>query len=261
MPTAGNPLTILNSIDSSNNYAMQRIHAGMAGHGQAILALEQTAGKGQRGKDWKAKAGENILMSTILETAKLSIDQQFRLSAAVAVAVRRFFAAYAVENVFVKWPNDLYVGDRKAGGILIENVLGIQTPVEPQEAVAAKTVWKWAIVGTGININQAEFPSHLPNATSLRKITGKMYDVELLANHLADEIRQIFSLLLNDDGWKDIFTEYNQFLYKRGLPVRLRKNNVVIPCTIRGVAENGRLLIMEDETVGFDFGEVQWEIP
>ncbi len=237
---------------------MQQVHAGMAEHGQVWFALEQTAGKGQRGKSWKGAVAENILMSVVLETGKLTIAQQFRLSAAMAVGVRNFFAWHAGAGTFIKWPNDLYWGDRKAGGILIENVIGGSSTAD-RRPLAVDSNWKWAVVGIGININQAVFPDYLPNPISLNHITHQKYEMMELVNGLCQCLQEQWELLINGQ-WDAIFEAYNLHLYKKGQLVRLRKSNVVMPCTIRGVADDGKLLIEEDDTVAFDFGEVSWEL-
>ena len=101
---------------------MGLVHAGMAQHGVAVFTHEQTKGKGQRHKQWTATANENIILSIIIEPG-LSIDRQFLLSMYTAVAVQNFFAHYAGNDTKIKWPNDLYWRDRKAGGILIDNIV------------------------------------------------------------------------------------------------------------------------------------------
>ncbi|MEO7310643.1 MAG: biotin--[acetyl-CoA-carboxylase] ligase [Chitinophagaceae bacterium] len=259
----GNHITVLNTVDSSNNYAMAQVHAGMAEHGQVYFALEQTAGKGRHGKEWKGAAAENILMSVVLETRKLPISQQFRLSAAIAVAVRDFFATYAGRDTCIKWPNDLYWCDRKAGGILIENIIGVSSkPTDDHEtAMPPKTgaVWKWAIVGIGININQLQFPENLPNPISLQHITNQAYEMIPLVSELCRKLEEQWQFLIHGK-WRQIYEAYNLHLYKLAQPVRLRKKNVIIPCTVRGVSEKGRLLIEEDPLRQFNFGEVSWVI-
>jgi len=247
---------------------MQQVHAGMAVHGDVWFAMEQTAGKGQRGKVWNGAPGENILMSLTLETGKLGIAQQFRLSAAVAVAVWNFFSFHAGATTSIKWPNDLYWGDSKAGGILIENVIGEPSTVDrpcltadnaDNKALATSSTWKWSVVGIGININQNVFPEFLPNPISLSLITHQKYEMMELVKELCHCLQQQWELLING-YWETIYAAYNHHLYKKGHPVRLRKKNVVMPCTIRGVGHDGKLLIEEDDTVGFDFGEVNWEL-
>lgn len=255
-------ITIFESIDSTNNYAMQQVHAGMAAHGDTFLALQQTAGKGQHGKTWLAEKGESILMSTILNLnvinsgiTPVGIGQQFELSVLVSVAVRTWFASYAGDNVFIKWPNDIYYCDRKAGGILIENVIG-QFAINNEPA---KTTWKWAVVGIGININQQSFPYFLLNPISLRLITGIDHSIIDLAKTLQQYIQLYWEKWLAGE-WKTIFESYNQHLFKRGQQVRLRKGNIIMPCTIKGVSETGKLLIEEDAEVEFSVGEISWEM-
>src|SRR5258705_5530512 len=100
------PFIELQSIDSTNNYALSQIHAGLAKHGQAIFAHEQTAGKGQRGKKWMSFKGVNIALSIIIKPAPLLVSQQFQLSACIAVTLREFYRKYAGEETKIKWPND-----------------------------------------------------------------------------------------------------------------------------------------------------------
>ena len=128
MPSAsiGSPFIELQSVDSTNNYARELIHAGMSQHGQAIFAHEQWAGKGQRGRHWVSEKGQNMALSILLQPKSLLINRQFELSAAIALAVHQALVQYVPEYLTIKWPNDLYWQDRKAGGILIENLLSSQ---------------------------------------------------------------------------------------------------------------------------------------
>ncbi|HXL72345.1 MAG TPA: biotin--[acetyl-CoA-carboxylase] ligase, partial [bacterium] len=143
----GHAFIELGSVDSTNNYAMARAAAGLADHGTLYFAHEQWAGKGSRGRTWTSKPGENIILSAVLEPVALVSSQAFALSACVALACHDLFSQYAgAEATRIKWPNDLYWGDRKAGGILIENNFRGDR-------------WAFAIAGIGININQTEFPA------------------------------------------------------------------------------------------------------
>ena len=144
----GSFFTILDTVDSTNNYAMARIDDGLAKHGMVWFANEQTAGKGQRGKEWASEKGKNIAMSLVLSPEQLKLTSQFHLSAAVALACFEFLSGYIDGEAKIKWPNDLFWRDRKAGGILIENKLQGKT-------------WKWAVVGIGININQEIGRAHV----------------------------------------------------------------------------------------------------
>lgn len=237
-------LKILDSVDSTNNYAMASIHAGMASHGMAWFAHEQTHGKGQRGRNWDTARRQNIAISIIIDPLGLNTSHQFALSMAVAEACYSFFSAYSGPGCSIKWPNDLYFNDRKAAGILIENIF--QGPD-----------WKWAIVGIGVNINQVHFNAQLKNPVSLKQITGKIYDTEALAAELHRQVLHRSDDIRNNRN-DALLEQYNTHLYKRGEKVRLRKGNMVFETTITGVNALGCLLTYDSIERQFDFGEVEW---
>ena len=161
----------LDTTDSTNNYAMRMVHEGLAKHGMAWFAHEQTAGKGQRGKKWNSNPGENIMMSIAFNPPKAFFAAPFLFNAVITVACRDFFDKLIPDALKIKWPNDLWVGDRKAGGILIENSY-------------QGSYWNWSVVGIGFNVNQQEFSNQLKNPVSLRQLTGKSYDAVQLAREL-----------------------------------------------------------------------------
>ena len=237
-------LKILDSVDSTNNYAMAMVHEGMAKHGMAIIAKEQTAGKGQRGKTWQMQSGQNIAMSLILKTDKLRAEQQFYLSMLIALGTNDFLKKYAAKETSIKWPNDLYWRDRKAGGILIETVF-------------KGPVWQWAVVGIGINVNQTRFHQSLPNPVSLKQIRDRDYDVieqaEILYHFIMKRIEAIAVTTADK-----IAKEYNRHLYKLNEEVKLKKSNAVFKTIIRGVSLQGQLHTQDIMERQFDFGEVEW---
>ncbi|MCG7860679.1 biotin--[acetyl-CoA-carboxylase] ligase, partial [Flavihumibacter sediminis] len=94
-------------VDSSNNYAMGQVQLRKAEHGSAYFALEQTAGKGQRGKQWQSEPATNIMVSIVLETSQLASSDLFYLSMAMALGARDWLAKHTGEETRVKWPNDL----------------------------------------------------------------------------------------------------------------------------------------------------------
>lgn len=243
------PFISLETVDSTNNYALHLIHAGLAQHGTAVFASEQTAGKGQRKKTWYAAAGENILISLLLRPEGLSVAEQPALNAAVALGAHDFFCRYAGEDTKLKWPNDLYWQDRKAGGILIENILSTGT----QSAAA----WKWAVAGIGININQTNFGDFNRRPVSLKQITGRSFDPQILARELRDCVLQKFEQL-KKEGAPVILAGYNQCLYKLHKKVRLKKDNRIFESEIRGVEADGRLLTYHGIEETFAHGEIEW---
>jgi BirA family biotin operon repressor/biotin-[acetyl-CoA-carboxylase] ligase len=246
MSPADFSFTILDSVDSTNNYAMAKAHAGLAKHGDAFFALEQTNGKGQRGKQWQTGTAENIAISIVLDPEPLQQTQQFYLSMAVALACFDFFNKYAGDETTIKWPNDLYWRDRKAGGVLIETVV-------------RGSNWKWAVVGIGININQAKFSEELKNPVSLKQITGKSFDVVDIAKELHLLVMKRTRLIV-EQPFDALVEEYNAILYKRNEKVTLKYNNQIIDAVIDSVAASGELQVSDSVQTQFTFGEIEFLI-
>ena len=240
---AGLPFIELITVNSTNNYAMAAVQKGGVQHGTAWFAYSQTAGKGQRGKQWHALPGQNITMSVALDTSALPVSHQFYLIAAVAIGAYNFFSQYGGSETSVKWVNDIYWNDRKAGGILIENVLRGNN-------------WQWAIAGIGINVNQTAFGDGAANAVSLKQITGKSFDVLALAKELRWYIISQFNRLLAGKGV--ILTDYNNVLYKKNKTAKLRKDNIVFNAIIKQAMPDGRLLVDAASWDSFGFGEIEW---
>ena len=278
-PSVYNPLGVpfieLLSVDSTNNYALTQVHGGLAQHGMAFFTNEQVAGKGQRGKTWTSPKNTSLILSVVIDP-QLSISQQFQLSACIAVAVHEFFNHYAGRATRIKWPNDLYWNDRKAGGILIENIIGSKradTPDNKSAKITERTVspkpngsdqpatqWLWAVAGIGININQVSFPAELKNPVSLKQITGKNFEPAQLAKELCTILDKNFKDLITN-GFHDIYTSYLACLYKKNETVRLRKNNRVFDAVIKSVSPAGELLVEHAIEESFGFGEIEWIIP
>ena len=182
----GAPLIELSTIDSTNIYAMAQIKAGLAKSGSCYTADFQTNGKGQHGRVWESSKGQNLLCSYILELNTLDAlknwtpADQIGFSAAIALGARAFFAAFAGSETKIKKPNDIYFSDRKAGGILIENL------VRGQE-------WTWTVIGIGMNINQSAFSSAAVNKVSsnpisLQEITNQSWDIKKMQQHLSEAL-------------------------------------------------------------------------
>jgi BirA family biotin operon repressor/biotin-[acetyl-CoA-carboxylase] ligase len=238
----GQPFVELQSIDSTNNYAMRQAHAGVARHGFTVLAHEQTAGKGQRTKQWFAEPNANLMMSVVLEPGLLFPKPSFTFSMAMAVAAHGLLKKYT-NGVKIKWPNDLYIGDRKAGGILIENSLG-------------GGQWKFAVVGMGLNINQTDFGDLNEKAISLKQATGKTYDIIALVIELCQEIDGVLKKLETDP--ESIVKRYHQHLYKKEEWVKLKQGSRTFEAQILGVNAAGQLVTRHAIEEAFDVGAVEW---
>ncbi len=236
--------TILDAVESTNNYAMAKLHAGLAVHGQAWFARDQWGGKGQRDNKWLSKKDENITMTVTLKPNRVFRNNIFFFNAVVACTCHQFFSAYAGSATFLKWPNDIFYNDRKAGGILIENVFSGQD-------------WTWAAVGIGININQVDFNDKNTSATSLRTVCDQIFDPIELGKKLHAALLANFESLdeLSEDYY---FNYYNEHLYKKGVIVKLKKDNVIFSTQIREVNRKGQLVTIDALERQFNSGEIKW---
>lgn len=224
----GQKIIYLPSCHSTNDVAADYLGE----EGVVIITDDQTAGRGQRGNRWETHPGENLTVSVVLRPSFLRAEDQFRLSIAVSLAVADFLSGYLPEGISVKWPNDLYFGDRKLGGILIENTLS--------GAYMAS-----AVVGIGLNINQlAGLP---PTASSVRTVTGKEYLLEPMLHNLCMHLEGRYLQLRNggDAGQKRSYLN-RLFRYQEWHPFRDESGHV-FNGMIAGIADNGRLAIQKED--------------
>ncbi len=240
--TFDNQFIELESVDSTNNYAMALVHEGLATDGMVCLAHHQTAGKGQRDRIWESEAGKNLMMSLISQPAPLTVSSQFIFSASVALGILDKLREHVPGNWRIKWPNDIYWNDRKAAGILIESVLKGQN-------------WLFAVIGVGLNLNQESFSETIHNAISLHQVTGVNYETVPFARELVAKIQIRIGQARTDAG--KILQEFNTYLYKKDEIITLKKGNELFVTLLKGVDARGHLLT---EAGSFSAGEIQWVI-
>ena len=223
---------------------MQLIRDGKALSGAAIFALEQTNGKGQRGRIWESTVGENIMLTVVINAEEFSALEQFPVSAAVILGCYDFFSKYAGDETCIKWPNDLYWRDRKAGGVLIENVIG-------------DGKWKWSVIGIGININQVIFNAYQQKAVSLKQITGKNYDSIEMAKELCGLLENRMNELKNTST-QHIVKQFNNHLFKKDQVVKFRRDQIVFEATVLQTNMQGELEIQHGIMEAIRHGEIDW---
>ena len=213
-------------------------------HGDAVIAREQTAGRGQRGNKWSSRPGENLTFSLVWEPEFLEARRQFLLSEAVALALTDTLAKYSIGSK-IKWTNDIYVGNKKICGILIEHDLGVGGKL-------ART-----IVGIGLNVNQKEFDEWVPNPTSMAIESGKDYDLNGVFQDLYDALEARYEQLKNSP--EQIEKEYDALLYRKDAEHKYRlPSGKVIHGIIRGVKSSGELLVeSEGMVVPYLFKEIE----
>jgi BirA family biotin operon repressor/biotin-[acetyl-CoA-carboxylase] ligase len=174
----------LNEVESTNNYANQLILSDAAEEGTVVLAQYQTHGKGQHGNVWESETGKNLLMSIIWHPGFLPASQQFMISKIVSIAITDCVNDI-IDDCKIKWPNDIYIGNQKLAGILIEN------SVKGSHLSSS-------VVGIGLNVNQQVFISAAPNPVSLFQITGVIYEISELMEKLLMRLNFWYNELLNE---------------------------------------------------------------
>lgn len=225
----GKPQIIrFDALGSTNDHAADLARKGpsVVAEGTCVWALEQTHGRGRHGAVWESEPGKNLTFSVIYYPAFLTSDTQFLLSSAVALGIADSLKPY-VAGVSVKWPNDIYVGDRKIAGILIEH------------SVSGKAL-SHTIVGIGLNVNQTTFLSDAPNPVSLKQVTGREHDLWLILNVLLTSLESRYRQLEDGDA-ESIRAEYHTMLYQlhRYRPYVICGKPVTAQIT--GVTPEGRL--------------------
>ena len=222
----GEVLIELSTIDSTNNYAMRLINEGMAEHGLTIRADFQTSGKGQHGNVWQAEESKNLLFTTIIDTQGFQIKNQFLLNTFACLSVAEYLMTIVgIREVSIKWPNDIYAGNKKIAGILIENNI-------------RGTVWNYSIIGIGLNVNQTHF-ADMNYASSMIIETEKKFKVNLILKGLLKVLNNNFKKYeLSED---ELLNTYNTMLYKVGKPITFKKNHELYSGVIEGVEHSGLL--------------------
>jgi BirA family biotin operon repressor/biotin-[acetyl-CoA-carboxylase] ligase len=253
--TIGLPFIHLSTVESSNTFLLDKLRNGLAAHGTAVFTDEQTAGRGQMGKVWKTEPQQNIIVSLAIDVSFVPLNNQFCISVMAALACYRFFSRYAGEETKIKWPNDIYWRERKAGGILIETINGQKAESKRQKAEEER----FAVIGMGININQTNFASPIKNPVSLKQITGKHFEAVNLAKALCKDMQEEYERLFNGEEKKQLL-ELNEVLFKRNETVKLKKEQAVFNCIIKGVNAFGELLVDHPAYESFGLHDVEWVI-
>ncbi|WP_375436423.1 biotin--[acetyl-CoA-carboxylase] ligase [uncultured Hymenobacter sp.] len=233
----GHQVVSLPECASTNTEAQDLIYRNRATDGCVVITDKQTAGRGQRGNHWEAAPGENLTLSVIWRPTFLPAPDQFSLSQAVALAVHDWAGTLLGPDpvLRVKWPNDIFFGDKKLGGILIENTL-------------SGTMIQHSIVGIGMNINQREF--QVPTATSFAALTGRAYALATLASRLLEHLERRY-LQLRAGRLAAIRSDYCQVLYRYQQPHLYEIDGRQITGEIVGVDEAGRLILAASGQVRF----------
>lgn len=244
MNQIGHKIIHLDVVDSTNNYTANLAKEGKILHGTAILADEQTNGRGQRGTIWQTQPGLNLIFSLYVEFSDLPVERQSSIHHWVSLSVCDLLKKAGI-SPSIKWPNDVLTENGKIAGILIENSLSVNCV-------------KHSIIGIGLNVNQTEFNEL--KATSIKLETGMFSTIKEIAFMLINELNIRFEQLKkgNFDALKQ---EYHERLWKINQEVTFLRNGVEEKGVILGTDAIGKLELQTQKGIErFDLKEVKFII-
>ena len=212
----------IDETDSTNRWLKDH------GEGTMVVATDyQTAGKGCGSNAWESERGKNLTFSMLIHPDGIAAREQFRITEVVSVALCRTLQPYIYNKVEIKWPNDIYVGDRKLCGILIENRLQGNVIVD-------------CIIGIGLNVNQRTFVSDAPNPVSMYQLTGQELDRDELLKAFIENLDQEWQNKTND-------SEYRELLYRKGKDGLYEDKTGRFVARLADVLPDGKLLLVDEE--------------
>jgi BirA family biotin operon repressor/biotin-[acetyl-CoA-carboxylase] ligase len=230
----------LDAIDSTNDFLKNLSQSQAVENFTVVSAENQTKGKGQMGSVWTSEPGKNLTMSVLIKDVLTNVQSIFGLNAAVAISVIEVLEMHAIPKTSVKWPNDIMSGNKKIGGILIENSFRNDGSIE-------------SIVGLGLNVNQTDFEL-LPQASSLALAAQRSFDKELLLVEIAQSIQK------NAHDLASAWNRYIEILFRKGMPTTFENlQGTRFMGIIVGVESDGKLkLQLEDDSfVTFGIKEIR----
>lgn len=231
---AGRTLVIEDTLESTNQ-TLKRMAEEGAGHGTLLLAREQTAGKGRRGRTWSCPKGEGIALSLLLRP-QIEPMHASMLTLVMALAIRRAIEQTAGLSCMIKWPNDLVADGRKLCGILTE-------------MSADPDCVNYIVTGAGINVLNPDFPQEFrQRATSIREQTGRTVSRSELTARVMNCFEEVYPVFLKTQDLSGLMQEYNACLINRGREVRIegaqQRRGIA-----RGISRKGELLVEIDGSV------------
>ena len=228
----GHKMIELESVNSTNNYAMHLLEEQEVEEGMVIMTRYQSKGRGQDKNRWISEKGNNLLLSIILYPVFVPASEQFILNKVLSLAILDFIRHLThLESILIKWPNDIYLGHKKVAGILVQN------------SIQGNRI-EHTIAGIGININQEEFPAFEPEATSLKKETGRTFQIKTCANLLFKKLTLRYHQL-KSGARETIHWDYLHSLYRFNSWHPYQVGNREFSARIIGVNEFGKLVLEE----------------
>ena len=235
----------VNELTSTNEYLWKLSEKQELEDFYTISAGFQNSGKGQDDNVWESAEGQNILLSIIVNPSFLLAENVFQISRWVSLAIVDYLKEKGLRNILIKWPNDIYIDDKKIAGILIQN------------AMLGHHISK-SMIGIGLNINQTVFVSDAPNPVSLKQLTQQDYSVNNEISSLIKNLQMDYKLLKSTP--QQLIQDYHQLLYQRDQWCDYQIGEGIVKGMIKGVDQYGRLLLEKwnDKSLVLDIKEIQF---
>jgi BirA family biotin operon repressor/biotin-[acetyl-CoA-carboxylase] ligase len=236
-------LIVLHEAVSTNSLAAERLTTGTVSPGDFLMARHQTAGRGYGQNTWYSSPSANLLGTLLVAYDDFPAREQFLVTCAVSVVIADFIEEQTGEKAFVKWPNDIYVHDKKICGLLIENqIIGDEL--------------RLSLIGIGLNVNETAFPHYLPQAISMTQLDAKQRNIESIATQIGSSILRSLSSYAKANSFREKYTER---LYRLGTSALYKVDDKTAMGVIRGVDQFGRLLLYFDgQDLVLGFKEVEY---
>ena len=234
----------LNAIDSTNTYLKRISDKEVLDDYTAVTAKYQTQGRGQMGTIWDSERAKNLMCSVFKDDSKIPVEYQFYISMVASLAIVKSLQNFNIPKLYVKWPNDILSENKKICGILIENVI-------------KNTSLECSIIGIGLNVNQTEF-GKLPNASSLKILTGTVFNLDELLQLILTNLKYYFEFLEKGD-LEFIKRTYENRLFRKDKPSSFKdQQGKIFAGFIKGINDIGNLqILLEDDIVKeYDLKEV-----
>ena len=236
----------LDATTSTNAYLKQLAQEKQLHDFTVVVSGEQTQGRGQQGNTWTSEKGKNLTVSILKYFDSIKINQGFDLNCLVSLAIYEVLKELSIPDIAVKWPNDIMSGNKKLCGILIENTLKGQ-------------FIKKSIIGFGLNVNQTLF-NGLPNATSMKLISGVEYDLEDVFERIVRRLRYNLVQKYTANTYL-IRQEYEGVLFRKGsLSKFISTDSGEFKGTITGITSAGQLVVqnVNGGVEKYGFKEIQF---
>lgn len=234
----------LSATDSTNTYLKKLSTKEKINDYTCVIAEHQTKGRGQMGTTWNSEPGKNLVFSVFKDLEEYKIDFPFFISIIVTLSIFETLKSKNIPDLSIKWPNDIMSVNKKICGILIENVV-------------KKNIFRSSIIGVGLNANQTDF-NNLPNASSLKMITGEDFNLEALFTSILNNLKTNF-LKFNENNEIDLKKKYEAKLFKRNKSATfINSKGTLFQGKIKGINELGKLIILLEKGIlkEFDLKEI-----